>query len=92
MYLGRAKKAIDQLDQKEFQEKEAKHAERESSKSESIEMTEEFAPEELPDGACFRLKSVNVGTDDGATAARQAEVLIVIYSPIKLIGMIVFLG
>ncbi|XP_060595570.1 tensin-1-like isoform X2 [Ruditapes philippinarum] len=73
MYLGRAKKAIDQLDQKEFQEKEAKHAERESSKSESIEMTEEFAPEELPDGACFRLKSVNVGTDDGATAARQAE-------------------
>ncbi|XP_045161115.2 tensin-1-like isoform X2 [Mercenaria mercenaria] len=73
MYLGRAKKAIDQLDQKEFQEKEAKHAERESSKSESIEMRDEFAPEELPDGACFRLKSVNVGTEDGATATRQAE-------------------
>lgn len=74
MYLGRAKKAIDQLDQKEFEEKEAKHADREFTKSDGTQTKVDLEPEELPDGACFRLKSVHVGTDDVASAARQAEV------------------
>lgn len=74
MYLGRAKKAIDQLDQKEFEEKEAKHADRELTKNDSTQTKVDLEPEELPDGACFRLKSVQVSTDDVSSAARQAEV------------------
>ncbi|XP_052760662.1 uncharacterized protein LOC128203321 isoform X1 [Mya arenaria] len=75
MYLGRAKKTIDQLDQKEFEEKTAKHAERESRKSESDvgQLSEDFKVDELPDGACFRLKTVNMDTEDPTTAIRNAE-------------------
>lgn len=79
MYLGRAKKTIDQLDQQEFEEKQAKFEERETLRSESCSKTErsqDFKPDELPDGACFRLKSVNMGTDDATTAIRKAEVKI----------------
>lgn len=80
MYLARAKKNIDQIDQKEFEEKQAKHAERlerENSRNEHESESKsclEFKPDELPDGACFRLKTVNFGNDDATTAIRKAEV------------------
>ena len=85
MYLGRAKKAIDQQDEKEFQDKLEKHAERqerELSKNETTsksEMMEEFKPDELPDGACFRPKSIVAGTEDGETAIRSTEVISFIF-------------
>ncbi|KAH3817306.1 hypothetical protein DPMN_118839, partial [Dreissena polymorpha] len=75
MYLGRAKKTIDQCDQKEFEDKKRKHLEREKiGKNEDITANgEDFKPDELPDGACFRLKSVSMGPEDSTTAIRKAE-------------------
>lgn len=74
MYLGKAKKAIDQLDQKEFDEKRARNAERESGCVDAASQSLDFKLEELPDGACFRPKTVNISKEDQTTAIRHAEV------------------
>lgn len=77
MYLGKAKKNVEQRDEKEFEEKRSKLGEK--SDRETAGLTKQskeesnFKPEELPDGSCFRPKSVVAGSDDGQTAIREAE-------------------
>ena len=93
MYLNRAKKAIEQQDQREFDEKRSKHAEREEAESFRVESScsnsesrlDEFKPEELPDGSCFRPRIVSDGSDDGQAAVKSAEVcgFLFLYSRIK---------
>lgn len=81
MFIARARKTLDHLDQDEFDEKQAKYEERIERERLNLKITsdlksnnQQFKPDELPDGACFRLKSVSIGTDDATTAIRQAEV------------------
>ena len=82
MYLGKARKHIEQKDEKEFEEKRSKVSEKQErdgfglTKQSKEEM--EFKPDELPDGSCFRPKSVVAGADDGQTAIRPAEVAVFI--------------
>ncbi|XP_033763686.1 tensin-4-like isoform X1 [Pecten maximus] len=86
MYLMRSKKHLENQDLKELQDKREKFAERHrdgssrSSESASVDKSpaktnkkEEFTLEELPDGACFRPKSVLSNVQDAETAVRPAE-------------------
>ena len=79
MYLGKTKKQIEQKDEKEFAEKRSKNTEKmerdAAGLTKLLKDDSDFRPDELPDGSCFRPKSVVVGTDDGETAIRPAEVI-----------------
>ena len=82
MYLGKAKKNVEQRDEKEFEEKRSKLGEKSDRETAGLtKLSKEesnFKPEELPDGSCFRPKSVVAGSDDGQTAIREAEVSIIL--------------
>lgn len=77
MYLGKAKKQIELQDEKEFEEKRSKLSEKSEKDSSGLTKVSkeetDFKLEELPDGSCFRPKSVVEGSDDGQTAIRPAE-------------------
>lgn len=87
MYLMRTKKQYEQQDLKELQERRDRFAERsdEPNKSNDSGVTEkspakinkrnEFSLDELPDGSCFRPRSVSQDTQDEETAVRKAEVM-----------------
>ncbi|XP_064611165.1 tensin-1-like isoform X2 [Liolophura sinensis] len=95
MYLMKAKKDFERLDQRELQEKRDKYVEQRvySSSAETSRAADanlspqlrgsdggfrhkqmsEFKPEDLPDGACYRPKSVTHGDKDAQTAVRVSE-------------------
>ncbi|KAL5014807.1 hypothetical protein ScPMuIL_009077 [Solemya velum] len=87
MYLMKAKKHVEKLDKKEIDEKRDRQNEREKtsdqqpnrspsigSKRSEDGKTDEFKPDELPDGACFRPRVVlGKDSDDSDTAIRPAE-------------------
>lgn len=85
MYLMKAKKHVEKLDKKDFDEKRERQIEREKtsdqqsnrspSKRNEDGKTDEFKPDELPDGACFRPRVVlGKDSEDSDTAIRAAEV------------------
>ena len=76
MYLGKARKQIEQKDQKEFEEKRSKQCEKPESDDCGLTKLSKIDPDDLPDGSCFRPKTVVEGSDDGQTAIRSAEVCI----------------
>lgn len=79
MYLGKAKKHIEDKDEKEFEEKRTKLGEKQDRDESGLAKLSRddsgFKPDELPDGSCFRPKSVVAGAEDGQTAVRPAEVI-----------------
>ena len=84
MYLGRAKKNLEKLDQEEFDKKQAKFEEKKELEQLNLKLKGDskasksklgFKPDELPDGTCARSKNVTIDSDDQTTAVRKAEVI-----------------